>query len=914
MFFVPCIPISVVQLLCLHITDSLVYLWYRIVPFAGAVCADPADLRSHVGGGHGAHLFMSHDVLYPYMNVTDVDSALPGLTLSTRYKFHSHVLKHDVLTSDDSVLAVQVPIGVIALSITVSDLCSIIKVHDMGLTTRATKQAMVDTLCNHHCTACDMHVTLFKCIPIFDAPAKCASAKISTNAPVPTVRSPVVADMSEPVTHPSPFPPHVLDNTREASIVRSCVDAMQPTMFQESGCMVCGQLKPMRHLSSAQHVARFFPVLENDTTTRKERLADMVPVILLAGPVLDHTMDLICLPCRASVQKGIVPKHALARDLWIGEMPKVLSHLSFVECLLVARVRHSCCFVRVTLSAHPTLGSRKMISHVVAFESPLSEVYSVLPPPRDELDEVLVVIFTGSSTPTEEDMKWTPLLVCHINIVESLEWLKLNHCDYQDVEVSMENLSMYEDGKALVAIIYKDRNSNKVPKGTSVFDNDEADGTMDSLCPVVVHSLVGEHLDTLPIKTQKTMAAQHFKANHGILAIGHAKHPESIYDNPRLYPSMFPWLFPYGLGGMGSTDLLDKAYKKWLLMYHDKRFQTDIAFPFVAFSHEQIKASTTGRFLLASKDKFFDISERLLRVDEAVLESLSDRMRAGETVVPVTPAEKDCFQLINDLDHVAYKVQGSLTSKKYMRNEAYSLMAAEGAPSWYFTMAPSDHSHPICVYWAGNTVEFDPVPLEERARVHAVTSNPVAAARFFNFMVNLFIQHVLRPGDVALSGLFSDTAAYYETVEQQGCLTLHIHMIIWLYNSLSLQQVKERLLAGDSIFQQELIAYLESVHKGDYFTGPQASISDMCHAGSLEPGYHNPTEVLPVSPLVHCDADGCDDRMKGNSTDSWWSYFRSIADMIVSKCNIYSCHSNTWPDRTLKGNANAKGCKDNKWK
>ncbi|KAK0235583.1 hypothetical protein EDD85DRAFT_791055 [Armillaria nabsnona] len=522
---------------------------------------------------------------------------------------------------------------------------------------------------------------------------------------------------------------------------------------------------------------------------RKERLMATDPIVSLGGLVVDQTTDLICLPCRASV----------------------------------------------ALSAHPTLGSRKMISHVVVFESPVSKVYSVLPPPKDELDEVLAVIFTRPSSPTEADMKRTPLL---------------------DIEVSMENLAMYTDGQAPVAVIYKDRQSNKVPEGTSVFDNDDADSTTHSPCPVVMHGLVGECLDTLPIKTQKTMAARHFKANHGVLTVGHAESPESIYNNPTLYPSMFPWLFPlvmsgsgqagfFGLGpsfegsglykvlgSVGTTDLSDKAHKKWLLMYHDKWFQTDVAFPFVAFSHEQIKASTMGRFLFASKDKFFDISERLLWVDDKVLEPLSDRMRAGETVVPATPAEKDCFQLINDLDHVAYKVQGSLTSKKYMRNEAYSLMAAEGAPSWYFTMAPSDHSHPICVYWAGNTVEFDLVLLEERDRVCAITSNPVAAARFFNFMVNLFIQHVLRPGDVALSGLFGDTAAYYGTVEQQGRLTLHIHMIIWLYNSLSPQQVKDRLLAGDSIFHQELIAYLD----------------------------------------------------------------------------------NTWPDRTLKGNTNAKGCKDNKWK
>ncbi|KAK0442209.1 hypothetical protein EV421DRAFT_1710907, partial [Armillaria borealis] len=300
--------------------------------------------------------------------------------------------------------------------------------------------------------------------------------------------------MSAPLPHVAQFPPPVLDNVREASIIRSCADAMQPETFKEVGCTVCGQLKPLRHLSSARHVSHFFSILENDSATQKERSTSTDPIASLGGPVVDRTTDLIYLPCRASVCKGNVPKHALARDLWIGEVPEVLSRLSFVERLLMSRVRHSCCFIWVALSAHPNLGSRKMISHVVAFESPVSKVYSVLPPPKDKLDEVLAVVFTGPSTPTEADMKCTPLLVRHRNIVESLEWLRLNHCDYKDIELSMENLAMYTDGQAPVAVIYKDRQSNKVPEGTSVFDNDDADGTTHGPYPVVMHGLVGECL------------------------------------------------------------------------------------------------------------------------------------------------------------------------------------------------------------------------------------------------------------------------------------------------------------------------------------------------------------------------------------------------------------------------------------
>ncbi len=110
-----------------------------------------------------------------------------------------------------------------------------------------------------------------------------------------------------------------------------------------------------------------------------------------------------------------------------------------------------------------------------------------------------------------------------------------------------------------------------------------------------------------------------------MLAVGHAAEPQSIYNNTALYPSMFPWLFPYGLGGLGSGRLSEVAHKKWLLMYHNKRFQNDIGFPFVAFSHEQVKTSTTGGFLLTDKDKFFEISERIHKIDDSVLRNTSEK-------------------------------------------------------------------------------------------------------------------------------------------------------------------------------------------------------------------------------------------------------------------------------------------------
>ena len=80
---------------------------------------------------------------------------------------------------------------------------------------------------------------------------------------------------------------------------------------------------------------------------------------------------------------------------------------------------------------------------------------------------------------------------------------------------------------------------------------------------------------------------KYFEKGNKALGIGKSSKPESIWDNPQLYPSMFPWLFPYGYGGLGNKCINipvgDAVRKRNWLMYHDKRFQTDQFFSLIAF-------------------------------------------------------------------------------------------------------------------------------------------------------------------------------------------------------------------------------------------------------------------------------------------------------------------------------------------
>ena len=136
---------------------------------------------------------------------------------------------------------------------------------------------------------------------------------------------------------------------------------------------------------------------------------------------------------------------ALANGLWVGEVPKELSDLRFVEQLLVSHVRSNCCIV------HVLKGGWKMRANAIMFPAPIPKICNILPPPIEELDEVIAFMFTGVAQPYLEDTKRKPMLACRRYISAALEWLKINHSDYADIQISQENLKLYlEEGPPVI--------------------------------------------------------------------------------------------------------------------------------------------------------------------------------------------------------------------------------------------------------------------------------------------------------------------------------------------------------------------------------------------------------------------------------------------------------------------------------
>jgi hypothetical protein len=146
-------------------------------------------------------------------------------------------------------------------------------------------------------------------------------------------------------------------------------------VFEEAGCAICGKLTPICETEELSEVENI-NLLKVDGVTRKARCKSTGPIRELRGPILAPGYSTVCPICVESLDKKKMPTLALVNGLWMGEIPDELQDLTYAEQLLVARVCHNSCIVKVSS------GMFKMHANAISFSNPMPKVYNVLPPQK----------------------------------------------------------------------------------------------------------------------------------------------------------------------------------------------------------------------------------------------------------------------------------------------------------------------------------------------------------------------------------------------------------------------------------------------------------------------------------------------------------------------------------------------------
>ena len=701
--------------------------------------------------------------------------------------------------------------------------------------------------------------------------------------------------------HPS-FPPTLPSEAALADIVMDWTNATSNFVLDEGCCASCGETKLTAEMTDVSLDSPIMDVLYMHTATsvpdvcvpaRSQHAVD--PVLCANGVNHERRVASLCKTCDHSLRRRKeLPRLALANGLWLGHVPPELSELSFAEKLMISRYRHNVCVVTVAT------GGKKMSANAVVFSQPVAKFQAALPPTHDELSEVLAILFTGPCEPVESDFKRTPLLIRKSYVLRALMWLRDNHSQYTDLIISHENLESYPEAEPPVTWFHQHGDGSAPSECLAINERDDDRGVDDGPCSFAMHGLTADEIHVDSYDTRVADALTYLRNGRHVLGYGHATQPETMFHNSKMYPGMFPWLFPYGYGGFENEQIVRHVphltQVRHLMNYHDRRFQEDYYFPFMVYNQEQIRSSSRGGFILTERQGFQHLVDRLLSVDPEALAALAKRGRVEGYARPETDEERRCFEIISIVDLVAGHVPGSNTQKKYQRNEIRSLIIRYGVPVFFITFAPTESRNPLCLYFCGQPADFyDYFPMRSRddERLRQVVSNPAACARFFNLMVNLFIKHVLR-ADSDNDGLFRPTETYYGTVEQQGRLTLHLHLLLWIKGSISPQEIRDRCKNNSGEFARDIIEWLEACHQGEFSSGAEEDIGRRVNErGRPDPGAHprpwwpDPRNALPKPPPQTRDSV---------VLRQWLQDVRELTDEIVLLCNSH--------DRTHQ-----KGCR-----
>ncbi|KAI0819838.1 hypothetical protein BC628DRAFT_1289851, partial [Trametes gibbosa] len=170
-----------------------------------------------------------------------------------------------------------------------------------------------------------------------------------------------------------------------------------------------------------------------------------------------------------------------------------------------------------------------------------------------DVSETFAIIFTGTNIPTVDEYKRTPFIVRHRVVLAALRWLKLNHIQYHGITVSTQNMQQYEDNAPPVYVIHRQisASENNLPVYETADAKSHPSGEE---CPFMVHTLSAAELGEMTYKQRLAYAIRYFDNGGNALGVGHEETPESMYHNENLYPGMYPWLYPYGLGGFENTQ------------------------------------------------------------------------------------------------------------------------------------------------------------------------------------------------------------------------------------------------------------------------------------------------------------------------------------------------------------------------
>ena len=157
------------------------------------------------------------------------------------------------------------------------------------------------------------------------------------------------------------------------------------------------------------------------------------------------------------------------------------------------------------------------------------------------------------------------------------------------------------------------------------------------------------------------------------------------------------------------------------------------------------------------------------------------------------------------LSTVRTKVMGTDESQIKIRGQTKGMNVMKGPPLLWITINPLDTGDPIAQVLAGEEINLDKfdnsLGLNSAGHTTNIATDPYVVAKFFHLVVATILEELfgikaysMDSHDVKWTdGICGKVASYIGTQEVQGCGTLHLHIVMWLMDTLTHIQMKQAL-------------------------------------------------------------------------------------------------------------------------
>ncbi|KAF8068639.1 hypothetical protein FPV67DRAFT_1366545, partial [Lyophyllum atratum] len=192
--------------------------------------------------------------------------------------------------------------------------------------------------------------------------------------------------------------------------------------------------------------------------------------------------------------------------------------------------------------------------HCIIYPQDPGRIATMLPPSIADIVTPITIIFIGSEKPSQQWLKEKakPLAVRADRVRAALVCLIENNPLYRDIQINERVLDEISRLPFLPYHVEHIQPTEAQAKLQARYDNPCVPLNEDEDPPeIAFQSVVITDVDGHASGAELRAAAiRHFKADGTYFSIPHGYSPVNEFQNPALFPMMYPTLYPYGLGGM----------------------------------------------------------------------------------------------------------------------------------------------------------------------------------------------------------------------------------------------------------------------------------------------------------------------------------------------------------------------------